>query len=383
MSVARHAHTATRLASGKVLVAGGSTGSTSLSSAELYDPSTNTWSPALAMSQARAWPTATQLVSGDVLVAGGSGFDGEKAASAEIYGLAPLGAACVLNEDCGSGFCTDGVCCDTACNAGPCDACSTAAGAPVNGTCALVTGPACDDGDACTQVDTCQAGVCAGASPVVCPAPDACHEASVCDPQTGKCAAPVDKADGAPCDDGNACTLSDTCKAGTCIGADPVNCGMPDQCHAAGACDPATGMCPVKADGAACDDGDVCTQGETCQAGACTNGEAVVCTALDTCHVAGQCDKATGVCTNPAKPDTAACDGGTCKDGVCVSLPSSGSGGDGGNGGGCGCSVGGSRASGGLWVVAGLLLAMRRKRARTPETTSSCGPRRSARAEHP
>ena len=51
------------------------------------------------------------------------------------------------------------------------------------------------------------------------------------------------KADGTPCNDGNACTQTDTCQAGTCTGANPVTCAAPDQCHDAGTCNPATGVC--------------------------------------------------------------------------------------------------------------------------------------------
>ena len=51
---------------------GGSDGSTALDSAEVYDPSTETWSPTTPMSTARVHPTATVLVGGRVLVAGGA-----------------------------------------------------------------------------------------------------------------------------------------------------------------------------------------------------------------------------------------------------------------------------------------------------------------------
>ncbi|MEW5737725.1 MAG: hypothetical protein AB1938_02305 [Myxococcota bacterium] len=49
----------------------------------------------------------------------------------------PNGTACGAATECTSGQCVDGVCCDTAC-AGACDACSVAAGANTNGTCALL-----------------------------------------------------------------------------------------------------------------------------------------------------------------------------------------------------------------------------------------------------
>ena len=73
MSTARERHTATLLPSGQVLVAGGENqhGGHALASAELYDPASNTWSPAGSMSTARRLTSATLLPSGQVLVAGG------------------------------------------------------------------------------------------------------------------------------------------------------------------------------------------------------------------------------------------------------------------------------------------------------------------------
>jgi hypothetical protein len=80
LSAPRFGHTATRLANGKVLVVGGNSilpnasfpiGVDSLSSAELYDPQTNSWSLAASMRTARASHTATLLADGRVLVAGG------------------------------------------------------------------------------------------------------------------------------------------------------------------------------------------------------------------------------------------------------------------------------------------------------------------------
>src|SRR5205823_4768750 len=129
----------------------------------------------------------------------------------------------------------------------------------------------CNDGDLCTQSDTCQGGTCTGVDRVTGAARDQCHDAGTCDPATGACSNPG-KADGAGCNDGNLCTQSDTCQGGTCTGANPVACPAPDQCHTAGACDPATGLCsnPSKLDGAGCDDGDACTQSDTCQGGTCT-----------------------------------------------------------------------------------------------------------------
>src|SRR5206468_1700300 len=131
---------------------------------------------------------------------------------------------------------------------------------------------------------------------------------------TGVCSNPA-KANGALCDDGNVCTQTDTCRAGTCTGGNPVVCPATDQCHDAGTCDPSTGMCsnPAKPDGTACNDGTACTRSDSCQAGTCTGGDPVVCTAADQCHDAGTCDPSTGMCSNPAKPDGTACnDGNAC-----------------------------------------------------------------------
>jgi len=82
MSTARSIHTATLLGSGKVLIAGGSNGAY-LSSAELYDPATNTWASAGSMSAARTDHTATRLGNGKVLIAGG--YNGAYLSSAELY----------------------------------------------------------------------------------------------------------------------------------------------------------------------------------------------------------------------------------------------------------------------------------------------------------
>ena len=67
----RTSHTATLLPNGKVLVAGGYNGFGSLSSAELYDPATGSWSPTGSLGTARDSHTATLLPNGKVLVAGG------------------------------------------------------------------------------------------------------------------------------------------------------------------------------------------------------------------------------------------------------------------------------------------------------------------------
>ncbi|AUX38981.1 uncharacterized protein SOCE26_003630 [Sorangium cellulosum] len=81
MAVGRSGHTATRLADGRVLVVGGSTGAPS---AEIYDPALDSWQPTAPPSELRAEHTATLLDDGRVLVAGGEAGSAALA-SAEIY----------------------------------------------------------------------------------------------------------------------------------------------------------------------------------------------------------------------------------------------------------------------------------------------------------
>ena len=84
----RDSHTATLLRDGRVLVVGGEgQGGTqgALSAAELYDPTTNTWSPTGSLGEARKQHTATLLPNGKVLVAGGESAGGGALASAELF----------------------------------------------------------------------------------------------------------------------------------------------------------------------------------------------------------------------------------------------------------------------------------------------------------
>ena len=91
MADKRGSHTATLLLDGRVLVTGGSTsgGTTSLASAEVYDPTTGTFAATGPMAAARAYQEATLLADGRVLVSGGDPagwiYDGPFLASAEVY----------------------------------------------------------------------------------------------------------------------------------------------------------------------------------------------------------------------------------------------------------------------------------------------------------
>jgi hypothetical protein len=90
LGAGRQIHTATVLADGRVLVAGGlDSADQPLASATLYEPATNAFSPTGSMGTARAFFTATLLVDGRVLVAGGGppqwSHPGPDLATAELY----------------------------------------------------------------------------------------------------------------------------------------------------------------------------------------------------------------------------------------------------------------------------------------------------------
>ncbi|GEM_PF-727730 len=119
-----------------------------------------------------------------------------------------------------------------------------------------------------------------------------------CNAKTGQCAFPF-TTDGASCNDNDACTYPDRCQAGQCHGA-ALNCNdksacTKDSCNSkkgcvytavcsdgdactSDLCDEATQKCtfPKAASGAVCDDNDVCTTFESCGNGKCVGISATV-----------------------------------------------------------------------------------------------------------
>jgi hypothetical protein len=172
------------------------------------------------------------------------------------------GNACTTGDTCDGGTCHPGTA--TICNDNnPCtdDSCD-----PASGCVFTNNANACDDGNACTSGDACGSGSCHGTA-IACDDHNTCTT-DTCNTATG-C---VFTNNSNSCNDGNACTKTDICTNGACVGSNPVTCGAADQCHAAGTCDPASGVCsnPVVADGTICNDHDLCTTGETCRTGTCT-----------------------------------------------------------------------------------------------------------------
>jgi WD40 repeat protein len=89
MTVARDIHTSTLLSDGTVLITGGGEGwcnSSTLDSAEIYDPATRSFATAGKMMQSRTMHTATLLNDGTVLITGGSAYwPASVARRAELY----------------------------------------------------------------------------------------------------------------------------------------------------------------------------------------------------------------------------------------------------------------------------------------------------------
>ena len=102
-------------------------------------------------------------------------------------------------------------------------------------------GTSCNDSNACTSGETCQAGACVPGSTVTCAASDQCHQAGQCNPQTGACGAGQPVADWTPCNDGDLCTRGQSCQAGVC-GAGQPTCEDGDPCTADN-CNPSNGTC--------------------------------------------------------------------------------------------------------------------------------------------
>jgi len=239
------------------------------------------------------------------------------------YNEAPCndGNKCTTGDVCQGGTCVgSGL---LACN--DFNPCTTDTCDPVNGCSYSLNTLPCDDGNACTNTDTCAAGVCSGKA-VSCADGNPCTS-DACDPVKGCTFAPV----AGPCDDGNPCTVGDSCQLGKCLSGNAISCddGNPctkDTCGQGGQCSYAA------LDGVACDDGNECTVNDFCVAGKCYGSGNPSCCLKDAdCDDGNQCTKdtcvlETGQCLSQAAPmnglacnkDDNGCTGGdSCSNGVC------------------------------------------------------------------
>lgn len=198
---------------------------------------------------------------------------------------------------------------------------NTACGAPIQANDRL-----CCPGSICGPWgNVCQPGCRIGGVAYRAGNPNPANPCQVCTPAVSTTAW-SNAATGTACSDNNSCTLNDRCQAGSCVPGSPVVCTALSVCHLAGVCNPATGVCtnPVN-DGAPCTDGNLCTQTDACQGGSCIGTNPVVCPAPDQCHNLGTCNPGIGTCSNPIKYNGTACNDtnpctqtDTCQGGSCV-----------------------------------------------------------------
>src|SRR5690606_3969026 len=108
---------------------------------------------------------------------------------------------------------------------------------PASGACELDDLPnttPCEDGNLCTLSDTCQSGACQPGTPMSCDTsndPD-CQQTQ-CIPATGTCEL-EDRPNTTPCDDGELCTENDTCQSGVCQPGAPPACDPNASCDDSG-----------------------------------------------------------------------------------------------------------------------------------------------------
>ncbi|HXU01995.1 MAG TPA: kelch repeat-containing protein, partial [Polyangia bacterium] len=286
---ARQAHTATLLPAtlvknGQVLVAGGTNGTASQSTAELWN-GTTTWAATTALPAARQGQTATLLGNNMVLLAGGAnGTTG--LATATLYD-ASFALACTSSSQCASGFCVSGVCCDTACNSG-CGACNLTGKA---GTCsALASGTTCRAANgACDAAETCNgtslscpadgfltAGTTCRAASGACDVAEKCSGSSAACPANGFAAAgTVCRAAAGACDAPETCSgTASTCPSDTLAAAGTVCRAALGACDAAETCSGSSASCPADQLAAA---GTVCATASGNQGAETCSGASLVC----------------------------------------------------------------------------------------------------------
>ncbi len=155
----------------------------------------------------------------------------------------------------------------------------------------------CDDGNACTNQDHCDAGQCVGTASL-CDDANGCTTDS-CD-NSGNC---VHLPKAATCDDANVCTVGDACGGGVCLaGSQTLSCDDGNPCTFDSCLPVATKVgdvwlpagCRVDSSlTSPCDDGNACTAGDQCAGGVCLPGMVSSCDDQSLCTI-DSCDAKTG-----------------------------------------------------------------------------------------
>ena len=323
MTTARTGHSATLLSSavtenGTVLVAGGTNGSSALSSAELWN-GTTTWTATIAMPAAVQGHTATLLANGSVLIAGG--INGSTTLSAARLYDGSAGLGCTSGSQCTTGFCVSGVCCDTACT-DQCSACNltglVGTCSPLaNGTLCRAQAGACDVAETCNGTAlTCPTDGFAPATTVCRAANGECDVAETCTGSSASCPTDAKKASGTACtDDGNACTKDQcdgsnvTCQhpagnAGTVCRASAGICDVAETCTGTSTTCPADGFASAstvcRAAGGECDVAETCTGSSASCPADVKKTSGTACTDDGNVCTKDQCDGSNVLCQHPA-----------------------------------------------------------------------------------
>jgi hypothetical protein len=194
----------------------------------------------------------------------------------------------------------------------------------------ISNGTACNDGNACTLTDTCQAGVCTPTTTTICADGNQCT-ADTCNTTTGACEFDSVPREGAACTIIGPACVTNSCQAGVCAQAAVAGCLISNTCYPDGTVNPANTcqVCDAAGDqtdwssvaaATACNDGLFCTTGDTCDGAGTCGGAPLDCSSAATeCFSGTACDEANDVCI-PAipEPQGTACGGDLCtNNGMC------------------------------------------------------------------
>ena len=273
----------TLLADGRVLAAGGSAFVGASNAASIYDPSANAWTQVANMPEARAAGAGALLPGGNVICAGGVGG-----------GSAPVLADAVIYDPIANAWTAAGTMSVPR---------SNGAGASLPNGNFVFTG-----------------GNAAGAD--------------MYNPATGKWSALSSNANlflqtatldgaGSILIAGGNDTDGNTLSSAELLSAPDAQCTQ-------SSCNPQTGQCSTTtnvANGTACNAGNACLQTQACQGGYCVGSNPVTCPSGGLCQL-GECNPKTGACSTVAVPNGTACNDGNlcelheaCQSGVCSGLP--------------------------------------------------------------
>jgi len=183
------------------------------------------------------------------------------------------GSKCTIGDYCVDGSCVSGMPAD--CDDG--NQCTLDECLPDDGCVNTAQAGPCNDGDPCTVDDVCDGDQCAPGPALECDDQSECTTDS-CDPVQLCVFEPI----AGSCDDGNACTEDDLCEAGDCVGGPQISCDDGDQCTA-DSCQPADG-CHNDAIAPCCGNG-VLEGGEECDDGNVAPGDGCD----SQCHEEGTC----------------------------------------------------------------------------------------------